>query len=89
MTRQLRYRLTRPEHGKRKALSVDCATIQAAQRYARQRLSEAAEIIEVETLPLGCEAIARVGTIFLDGAVRWRRERRRKAARYLSDELTK
>jgi hypothetical protein len=51
---------------------------------------ENAEVVEVEMLPLGCEAVSRVGVVTVDGKITWRRERARpRTKKYLSDELVK
>ncbi len=91
MTRAVRYTIFRAAmHGRKQLNNVDVKTLDLAHQYAKHRLSRDAEIVEYDVLPLGCEAIARVGRIAAGtGKVTWRRERRRPARRYLSDELTK
>ena len=85
--RECTYQIYREAKNRRKAILVTFATLDLAVKYARQRLSEPAYIHEMEVLPLGCEALSRVGTVDTDGKVTWRRERRRPTKRYLADEL--
>ena len=77
IARTLRYRVFRAQHGTRKPLTHEASTLEGARAVARRALMEAAEIQEIEVLPLGCEAVARIGTVTVLGHVHWHRERRR------------
>lgn len=72
-TRETRYTIERAAVGKRRAIAKDVPTLGDAVRFARHQLSSRATIIEREILPLGCEAIARVGSVTPDGVVQWSR----------------